>query len=78
MAELLAAGAREVVVKRGGEGPTCTAPTAGISTSPPTASRSSTHGRRRRRLRAGYLSGLLDGLAPADRLRRAAPPAPSR
>ncbi|MGW7279608.1 sugar kinase [Streptomyces sp. NPDC054844] len=72
VAELLAAGAREVVVKRGGEG----------------ADLYSADGRRlhqpARRVPvldtigagdafcAGYLSGLLDGLAPAGRLRRAA------
>ncbi|AKZ59595.1 2-dehydro-3-deoxygluconokinase [Streptomyces ambofaciens ATCC 23877] len=70
--ELLAAGAREVVVKRGGDGadvygadgrhlhqPAHRVPvvdTVGAGDA----------------FCAGYLSGLLDGLAPADRLRRAA------
>ncbi|WP_279634660.1 sugar kinase [Streptomyces carpinensis] len=71
VAELLAAGVREVVVKRGGDG----------------ADLHGSDGRRLRRpahpvpvvdtvgagdaFCAGYLSGLLDGLAPAERLRRA-------
>ncbi|MFM9443674.1 sugar kinase [Streptomyces acidiscabies] len=70
--ELLAGGVREVVVKRGGDGADLYSAAGGRLRQPAFAVPVVDTVGAGDAFCAGYLSGLLDGLAPGERLRRAA------